>query len=120
MSPGDTVFVNGADIFVPAGDIVYLEMWRLLFGEGGAVAGYCCLSRAVVVILCKVLALANGAYIDDFGAVFWAEDRELPADVWFFLRNVLGFHWHEEKWNEQSTVLNVQCPTVPCPPPSEP
>ena len=80
-------------------------MWILLFGEGGAVAGYCGLSRAVVVIICKMLALANGAYIDDFGAVCWAEDKELPADVWFFLRDVLGFHLHEEKWTEGQRLI---------------
>lgn len=50
-----------------------------------------------MVILCKVLALVNGSYIDDFGTVFWADDKHLPADVWFFLREVLGFHLHEEK-----------------------
>ena len=80
-------------------------MWRLLCGEGGAVAGYCCLSRAVVVILCKVLGLANAAYIDDLGAVFWAEDKDLPANVWFILHDVLGFHLHEKKSNEGQRLL---------------
>ena len=76
VSPGDTITINGEDFFVDEGKVVHLDMCRLLFGEGGAVAGYCCLSRAVVIIICKVLALANGAYIDDFGAVYWAEDTE--------------------------------------------
>ena len=69
VSLGDTIAIDGEDAFVDEGDVVCLEMWRLLFGEGGAVPGYCCLSRAVVVILYKVLALANGAYIDNFGAM---------------------------------------------------
>ena len=100
MSPGDTVSVDGADLFVSAGEVVYLEMWCLLFGEGGSVAGYCYVAPAIVAILVKVLDLASGAYIDDFGAAFWAEDKQLPADVWFFLHDVLGFHLQEEKWNE--------------------
>ena len=49
--------------------------------------------------------MANGTYIDDFGAAFWAQDKRLPADVWFFLPDVLGFHLHEEKWNEGCRLL---------------
>ena len=70
LSPGDTVSVGGDDVFVPAGEVVYLEMWCLLFGEVESVAGYCCVARAIVVILAKVLALANGTYNDDLGAAF--------------------------------------------------
>ena len=81
VSPGDTVSVDGADVFGPTGEVVFLEMWHLLFAEAGPVASYCCIARAIVVILAKVLALANGAYIDDFGATFWAEDKQLPANV---------------------------------------
>ena len=105
VSPGDTVSVDGADVFVPAGEVVYLKMWRLLFGEAGSVAGYCCVARAIVVILAKVLALAYGTCVDDFGAAFWAKDKQLRADVWFFLCDVLGFHLHEEKWNEGFCLL---------------
>ena len=63
-----------ASVVVPAGDLVYLEMGRLLFGEAGSVPGYCCVARVIVVVLCKVLALANGAYMDDYGAVYWTVD----------------------------------------------
>ena len=99
VSPGGTVPVAGAEVFVPSGDLVYLEMGRLLFGEAGSVPGYCCVARVIVVVLCKVLALANGAYMDDYGAVYWTVDERLPGDVWSFLRDVLGFHLHEEKWH---------------------
>ena len=47
-----------------------------------------------------MLALANGAYMDDFSAVYWTADLQLPSDVWRFLRDVLDFHLHEEKWHE--------------------
>ena len=33
------------------------------------------------------------------GAVYWTVDERLPSDVWCFLRDVLGFHRHEEKWH---------------------
>ena len=39
VSPGGTVPVAGSQVFVPEGDVVYLEMWRLLFGEAGWVPG---------------------------------------------------------------------------------
>ena len=81
VSPGAIVSVGGADVFMPAGEVVCLEMWRLLFAEAGPAAGYCCVAHAIMVILAKVPALANGAYIDDFGATFWAEDKQLPANV---------------------------------------
>ena len=93
-----TVSVDGADVFVPAGEGVYLEMWRLLCGEDRPVAGYCWTARAAVAVRCKVLTLANGWYIDDCAAASWAEDGRWPADVWLFLRDVLRFHLHEEKW----------------------
>ena len=91
--------VAGSEVFVPAGNLVYLEMWCLLFGEAGSVPGYCCVARVNVVVLCKVLALANVAYMDDYGAVYWTVDERLAPDVWCFLRDVVGFHLQEEKWH---------------------
>ena len=49
---------------------MYFEIWCLLLREAGSVPGYCCVARVIVVVLCKVIALANGAYMDNFGAVY--------------------------------------------------
>ena len=51
VSLGDVVPMAGSEVFVPEGQIVYLEMWRLLFGEAGSVPGYCCVARVIVVVL---------------------------------------------------------------------
>ena len=57
-----------------AGTVVYLEFSRLLFGEAGAVAGYCCPARTVAVAITRVLLVPADHYVDDFSAWFWAED----------------------------------------------
>ena len=54
--------------YVPAGEVVYLEMHRLLFGEAGAVRAYCCVARTIAVAIAKVLGLPVGHHIDDFAA----------------------------------------------------
>ena len=65
---------------LPAGQAVYFEAWCLLFGEGGAVAGYCLPARTVATIVAKVLRLPPGRYIDDFIAALLAKDVTAVAD----------------------------------------
>ena len=61
LSPGGPVTVAitvaGEQHHVPACHVVYLEAWRLLFGEGGAVAGYCLPACTGAAIIAKVLRL---------------------------------------------------------------
>ena len=79
ISPGGLIRSAGGDTFVPAGGVVYLEFSRLLFGEAGAVAGYCCPARVVAVALARVLLVPANHYMDDFSAWFWAEDSSCPG-----------------------------------------
>ena len=53
----------------------------------------------------RIVLLGGGVYIDDFGATFSAKDKRLPAAVWFFLRDVLALHLHEEKWDQDCRLL---------------
>ena len=97
ISPGGTIHTAGGDTFVPAGTLVYLEFGRLLFGEAGAVTGYCCPARVVAVVLARVLGVPADHYVDDFNAFFWAVDATCPADVRAFLVDVMRFHLHPDK-----------------------
>ena len=49
--------MGGEEHHVSAGHAVYFEAGRLLFGEGGAVPGYCLPARTVATIVAKVLLL---------------------------------------------------------------
>ena len=89
--PGGSAVVGGEEHHVPAGRMVYFEPWRLLFGEAGAVPGYCLPARTVTAIVAKVLRLPPSHYIDDFIAALLAEDCTAVDDLWEFLVDVLRF-----------------------------
>ena len=91
VSPGGVVTVGDEQQHVPAGQVVYLEALRLLFGEGGAVAAYCLTARIVAMVIAKVLHLPLGDYIDDFNAMLLAADSTAVDDLWEFLVDVLRF-----------------------------
>ena len=81
-------------MFIAAG--YFLEMHRLLFGEAGAVASYCGISRLLTVAITSVLALPVAAYIDDFASLLW-----LPAPrLWDFVCNVLRVSLHKDQFLE--------------------
>ena len=107
---GGYVGVGGVQTFIAAGDLVFLEMHRLLFGEAGAVAAYCGISRLVVAVVAKVLALPVGAYIYNFSSLFWLLDVRLPAQLWDFVRNVLRVALHEDKFYEGVRPLFLGMP----------
>ena len=108
ISPGGPIRSAGGDTFVPAGGVVYLEFSRLLFGEAGAVAGYCCPARVVAVALARVLLVPADHYVDDFSAWYWAEDSSCPGDVRSFPVDVLRFHLHPDKgWQLGDRILHL-------------
>ena len=82
VSPGGSVIVRGDQVHVPSSRIVYHMVWRLLFGEAGAVAGYCVAARTVAAVIAKVLRLPPGHYIDNFIAVLMEEDHTAVDDLW--------------------------------------
>ena len=86
--------------YVPAGDVVYLEMQRLLFGEAWAITAYCCMARTVAVVIAKVkvLGLPMSHYIDDFLAIFWPVDQSLLDDSGEFIKEILKFELHVDKF----------------------
>ena len=79
----------GEEHHVPAGHVVYFKAWRLSFGEGGTLAGYCLPARTVAAIVAKVLPLPPGHYIDDFIAALLAADNTAVAHLWEFLVDIL-------------------------------
>ena len=91
-SPGAWLRTPRGRVHVPQGTVVYLEMDRLLFGEGGAVPGYCCPARMIAIILARILLLPCCNYVDDFSAVFALRDATLPEDVRHFLLDILRVH----------------------------
>ena len=54
-------------------------MHRLLFGEAGSVPAYGAISKLVIAVIAKVLALPTGVYMDDFSSLYWMLDVCLPA-----------------------------------------
>ena len=107
VSPGGWIDVGGSDVFVPEGQVVYLEFDRLLFGEGAAVPGYCCPARTVAVVVVRILLLPVDHYVDDFASMFWAEDVTCPGDVYRFLTEVLRFHVHPDKYHHGSKLIHL-------------
>ena len=105
VSPGGSVVVDGEQHHVLAGRVVSFEPWRLLFGEAGAVPGYCLLPRTVTVIVAKVLCLPPGHYIDDFIAALLAEDSTTVDDLWEFLIDVLRFQLQRAKFKHATSLL---------------
>ena len=71
--------------------MVYFKPWHLLFGEAGAVPGYCLPARTATAIVPKVLRLPPGNYIDDFIAAPLPEDSTTVNDLWEFLVDMLRF-----------------------------
>ena len=67
---GSYITVRDVHVFAAAGDFVFLEMYRLLFGKAGAVPAYCGISRLLTAVIAKVLPLPAGTYIDDFSSLF--------------------------------------------------
>ena len=84
--------------------MVYFEPWRLLFGEAGAVPGYCLPARTVTAIVAKVLRLPPVHYIDNFIAAL-AEDSTAVDDLWEFLVDVLCFQLQPAKFNHGTSLL---------------
>ena len=84
---------------------MYLEAFRLLFGEAGAVAAYCLTARMVAIIIAKVLRLPPGHYIDDFIAVLLAADSTAVDDLWEFLVEVLHFCLQRQKFKSGAALL---------------
>ena len=105
VSPGGSVIVDGGQHHLPAGHMAYCEAWRLLFGEVGAVPGYCLPARTVTAIVAKVLRLPPGHYIDDFIAALLADDSTAAADLWEFLVEVLRFRLQPAKFNHGTALL---------------
>ena len=90
---------------VPAGHVVYPEAWRLLFGEAGAVPGYCLPARTVAAVIAKVLLLPLGHYIDDFMAALLAENTTAIGDLWEFSVDILKFVLQRKKFNFGDRLL---------------
>ena len=84
---------------VRAGNLVSLEAWRLSFGEGGTVAGYCLPARTVAAIIVKVLLFPPGHYIDDFIATLPADDDTAADDLWEFLVDILKLVLQRKKFH---------------------
>ena len=99
--------VAGKEKHVPAGHVVYFEAWRLLFGEGGAVPGYCPSARTVATIVAKVLRLPSGHLIDDFITALLAADTTAVNDLWEFLVDVLQFAVQRKKFAYGTSLLYV-------------
>ena len=89
ISPGGVVTVGGEQRHVPAGQMFYLQAGCLLFGEAGAVPGYCLAARTATAVIAKVLRLPPGHYIGDFIAALPALDTRAVADLWDFLVDIL-------------------------------
>ena len=88
----------GGQAYVPAGEVVYLEMHRLLFGKAGAIATYCCVACIVAVIIAKVPGRPVGHYTDNFVAIFWLEDGSLPDNLWGFVKDILKVELRVDKF----------------------
>ena len=88
--------------------MVYFEPWRLLFGEAGAVPGYCLAARTVTAIVAKVLRLPPGHYINDFIAALLAEDSTAADNLWEFLVEVLRFQLQPAKFNHGTALLYLR------------
>ena len=101
LLPGGWACLVTEQAYVPAGEVVYLEMHRLLFGEAGDVVAYCCVARTAAVVIAKVLGLPAGHYIDDF----WLIDRSLPDDLGKFVKEILGFELHNDKFAHGMQLL---------------
>ena len=105
LSPGGVVRVAGEQHHVPSGCVVSLEAWHLLFGEGGAVAGYCLPARTVAAIIAKVLRLPPGHYIDNFIAALLAADDTAVTDLGEFLVDILKFVLQRKKLHSGRCLL---------------
>ena len=92
-------------VWVADREVVYFELFRLLVGEGAAVAGYCCISRIITIIVCCVLLFGTGHYNDDFSSLLWSADSSLPADLWFFITKVLLVALHSDKYAYRGSSL---------------
>ena len=102
--------VGGVVTFVAAGNCIFLEMQRLLFGEAG-----CTISKLVIATVAKVLFLPATAYIDDFSSLYWLLDVHLPFQLWDFVHDVLQVALHEDKVHAgiQPLFLGMQMTVSP-------
>ena len=105
ISPGGVIVQDGVETFVEAGRIIFLEMFRLLFGEAAAVAAYCLVARTIALLCCKVLDIPVGHYIDNFGAVYALLDRTAADDLREFVVEVLRVHLQDDKFKTGSCLV---------------
>jgi hypothetical protein len=92
---------------VPKGELVWLEMSRLLFGEAAAVAAYCLVARTIAIICCKVLLLPTDHYIDDFVGIYRLTDDTAVSDLKEFVVLVLKMHFKDSKFKWGQTLVYI-------------
>ena len=105
ISPGAFLDTPAGRHWIPEGDVVYLELWRLLFGAAGAVAAYCLVARTIALCRCAVLLVPTNHYVDDFLSVYKLADESVVDDLKHFVTRVLGVHFQDTKFKFGSTVL---------------
>ena len=101
LSPGD--WLGGE--WVEEGRVVYLEMFRLLFGEAGSVPAYCLVARTIAVICCKVLGMPCDHFYDDNVAPYRLDDQLAVHDLRELVKEVLRVHFKEAKFAHGPAVV---------------
>lgn len=68
---------------MPDGHVVYLELFRLLFGEAGAVAAYCLVARTAALCCNLAIGVPTNHYVDDFITI------SLLTSTWWLTCSIL-------------------------------